>query len=216
MKEKGIIMSGDHPAKVLDETKTMTRRTWGLSLVNDPPQSMANWQKIAVFQDGSVRFATPDGNGDVTLVCPYGGVGDRLWVREGYCIGNNKRGEYANIIYKSACEPFYLRVDWNEWLEKEVNKGGYISKWRPSIHMPRWASRINLEITEVRVERVQEITEEDCIVEGCPHALMMLPTVPMQKWYEHLWDSLNAKRGYGWSANPWVWVVSFRRIDGNH
>jgi len=67
MKEKPIIMSGNHPKLILDGIKTQTRRTYGLSLVNDPPQSMADWQKVAVFQDGLVRFVTPDGNGGLNV-----------------------------------------------------------------------------------------------------------------------------------------------------
>ena len=95
-------------------------------------------------------------------------------------------------------------------------------KWKPSIFMPRWASRITLEIEDVRVERLQEITEEDAKAEGifaygyeaglCGEgSIIELPTY-IEPFME-LWDSLNAKRGYGWAENPWVWVISFRRIE---
>ncbi|KKK61125.1 hypothetical protein LCGC14_3017480 [marine sediment metagenome] len=81
--------------------------------------------------------------------------------------------------------------------------------------MPRWASRINLEITGVRVERLQEITWQDCKAEGITLETDLFPTVnPESKYldrFKRLWDFLNAKRGYGWSANPWVWVIEFKR-----
>ena len=156
MKETGIIMSGDHPTKILDGTKTMTRRARGLSLVNDPPQSMANWQKVSVFQDGSVRFATPDGNGDVTLVCPYGGVGDRLWVRESIEIDG-----YLDLYYKADNSPV-LNDQPSDWSYRDPEWKGTI----PSIHMSRWASRIERIITLLRVERLRDITEADAKAEG--------------------------------------------------
>jgi hypothetical protein len=91
-------------------------------------------------------------------------------------------------------------------------------KWRPSIFMPRWASRITLEIVSVKVERVQEISKEDAIAEGV-EAVMVdghkygLQTGNDYKWaFNQLWDSINAKRGYGWDVNPWVWAVTFKRV----
>jgi len=95
--------------------------------------------------------------------------------------------------------------------------------WHPSIHMPRWASRLTLEVTGVRAERVQEISYDDARAEGinggcgscgrpepcgCPYPLPDPPRV-----FRGLWNSINAARGYGWDVNPWVWCVSFRRVD---
>ena len=83
--------------------------------------------------------------------------------------------------------------------------------WRPSIHMPRWASRILLEVTEVRVERVQDISEEDARVEGADCVALRCENVPTYRaGFSALWDSINAKRGLGWDANPWVWAVGLR------
>jgi hypothetical protein len=84
------------------------------------------------------------------------------------------------------------------------------TKWRPSIHMPRWASRITLEVTGVRVERVQEITALDIEREGAiTQATEINDVLPI--WVK-LWDSINAKRGFGWAVNPFVWVVEFKRV----
>lgn len=121
--------------------------------------------------------------GMYSFPCPYGAPGDRLWVRE----------TFNHCAYK----PFYradgpMHEDW---------------KWKPSIHMPRWASRITLEITAIRVEQLQDITEEDAKAEGCIGALGAGCTGA----YRDLWDSINAKK-YPWSSNPWVWVIEFRRI----
>jgi hypothetical protein len=86
-------------------------------------------------------------------------------------------------------------------------------RWRPNIHIPRWASRLTLENTEVRVERVQDITLDDMLAEG----IAALPEwegnqVSTESCWRSLWDSINGPRGYGWDANPWVWVVSFRVV----
>jgi hypothetical protein len=104
-----------------------------------------------------------------------------------------------------------------------------VQRWRPSIHMPRWASRITLEVTGVRVERLKEITEADAIAEGIAlqpcsaghHARYGLWTGKKHACndsakvvYMDLWEAINAERGFGWDVNPWVWVVEFKRIGG--
>lgn len=128
--------------------------------------------------------------------------GDRLWGRETHC-------------FESDGTPFY-RAD-GELLPNWTERGW---RWRPSIHMPRWASRILLEVTAVRVERVQDITQGDMAQEGWPKATKVErcgdwgPEAYRERaaWFRTLWDSINAKRGCGWDANPWVWVVEFRRL----
>lgn len=129
---------------------------------------------------------------DLNLLCPHGAKGDRLWVKE-------------TFAYHLCCgrdtESVHYRADG----ESCPNDGETIrcsSRWRPSIFMPRSLSRITLEVAAVRVERLREITEADAIAEGANSA----------KLFRHLWDSLNAKRGFGWDKNPWVWVLTFKRV----
>ena len=85
-------------------------------------------------------------------------------------------------------------------------------RWRPSIHMPRWASRITLNATSVRVERVQDISNLGAFAEGTPDLRTHDNDWDLRDCYSHLWDSINAKRGFGWDSNPWVWVVGFERV----
>lgn len=146
--------------------------------------------------------------------CPYGEPGDRLWVRESHKFENDK-GDC--IFYKADGARHYVQ-DNGEWLRPED-----MWKWRPSIHMPRWASRITLEVESVRVERLQAISEEDAKAEGADPVVLLpdddtglLTTVMHDTKGDHrdgfaaLWSSIN---GLGsWQANPWVWVVGFKVI----
>ncbi len=125
--------------------------------------------------------------------CPYGQPGGRLWVRETFYPERSHRG------------PVSYRATWPR--DDDPPDGG----WKPSIFMPRWASRITLEIVSVRVEQVQDISEDDARAEGVDDGTGQ--TRPLHPyWFRALWDSINSKRGYGWEKNPWVWVVAFRRV----
>lgn len=155
-----------------------------------------------------------DRSGD-GIKCPYGVTGDHLWVRETWAKDPDAHPEEAGALYR-ATDP-----DWDE------NDSGL--RWKPSIFMPRWASRITLEITNIRVERVQDISEEVAIAEGsylgkCSCQVMQqrscTPVEAMfrQTWchvhgdeFKHLWQSINGKRA-PWDSNPFVWVVAFRRV----
>jgi len=131
--------------------------------------------------------------------CPYGRPGDRLWVRETWTNEN--------------CEEPIYRADGHkiDWSGKKI-------KWKPSRFMPRWASRITLEILNLGVERLQEITEEDARAEGIiwtqietsPGSGIFKPYAIEE--FKHLWNSIYSKKGMGWEGNPWVWCISFRRI----
>jgi hypothetical protein len=92
------------------------------------------------------------------------------------------------------------------------NKDGTLkSPWKSPMFMPRRASRITLEITDIRVERVQEINRGDAMAEGCPFQNMTIGDDP-RRWYRDLWDFINAGRGFGWKENPWVWVIEFKKL----
>lgn len=125
---------------------------------------------------------------------PYGQTGDRLWVRETWANINRKRVK-PEIIYRAGDDPSDPSNDAPREFE---NDGG---KWRPSIFMPRWASRILLGVVYVKVERLQDITEAGAEEEG----------VDGRKEFAALWDKINGKRG-PWRSNPLVWVITFRRI----
>jgi len=200
VKETSILMSGDHPSKCLDGTKTMTRRTWGLKEINKDPDK---WVKATQVSFTNLwRFE--DRNGDLLIVkCPYGGVGDRLWVRETFAV--NFKGQVLTRADKDK-------------LTEMLDLPDIPIKWKPSIHMPRWASRITLEITEIRVERVQEITEEDAEAEGVSWSSTgpwdNPETISAVENFAWLWDSLNAKRGYPWDGNWWVWRMPYKKLEG--
>lgn len=131
--------------------------------------------------------------------CSFGQPGDRLWVRETWADYTHNIVSNNGVGIASTTRPIYRADD---------DSSLYDVRWKPSIHMPRWASRITLEVTEVRVERVQEITEDDVLAEGITHEFYMTEAARIGE-YRDLWNHLNAKRGYGWDANPWVWVIRF-------
>lgn len=185
MKERPIIFSTEMVRAILDGRKTQTRR-----VIKSQPNSNDYWQRAKGHLVPIEKVAR---------YCPYGQPSDRLWVREsfGFLIG-------GTISYRANCDSWHL-------------KHGYTIKWKPSIHMPRWASRIYLEITEVRVERLKAITVIDLVDEGIEPQYEFDTNAynepPMFKAFIALWDSLNAKRGYSFETNPWVWVISFKRIE---
>jgi len=126
-------------------------------------------------------------------LCPYGKAGDRLWVRECFAV------EGSNIWYRADGTDHNGNVEYPDGFT-------HIPKWKPSIHMPRKYSRLTLEITKVRVERVQEITEEDALKEGISEFFKRgLATAQ----FGYLWDKMHGKK-YPWASNPWVWCVSFK------
>lgn len=219
MKQTGIIMSGNHPKLILDGLKTMTRRTWGLEFINKTPDTWRYvWNSLSQqheFYDAYYTDAPP-----VIVKCPYGQVGDLLRVKETFMFnkGADVRESWVGTEYEAVLgePPHYLyRADDTD----EVHRQERWFKWRPSLFMPRKASRILLEITEVRAERLQAITEEDAKAEGI--IWVTIETAPQSGIYRpcavenfsRLWDPLNAKRGYGWDKNKWVWPISFKRLE---
>lgn len=140
--------------------------------------------------------------GQTPIKCPYGKPGDLLWVRETF-----KEFDDGDMYYKADYNYTPIHADDEEPI-----------KWTPSIYMPRSASRITLRVKDVRVERVQEITGRDACKEGIQfRGINSGPPIKGNLYKENiqhfraLWDSINAKRGYGWDKKPWVWVVEFER-----
>ena len=205
MKERPILFNVEMVRALLDGRKTMTRRVAKLNAAGrvQLPGSPHNW-----------HCEDPD----AWLACPYGQPGDRLWVKE--------RHSFNDIMKSATPHCWLVDVEYSDGTERNIlaetkkpkltRERGEIG-WRPSIHMPRWSSRILLEITNVRVEHVQEISEEDALNEGITyHDLPNNGLDPMRArtWFRGLWETINAARGFGWDVNPWVWVVEFRIVEG--
>jgi hypothetical protein len=211
--EYPIIFSGPMIRSILENRKTQTRRV--AKLIN---QIAENHSGVRVWwKDGTVSMSreamyTPSLREPFEgIVCPYGAPGDRLWVREtwipvhhgSYEVFDRKIGfgDRPAIVYAADPGVGYHEV-WDN----------YKGKWHPSIFMPRWASRITLEITEVRVQRVQEIENKDAVAEGIMVENPDADYYGASTAFKHLWDTINAKRGYGWESNPFCWVLTFKRV----
>jgi len=207
MKERPILFSGEMVRAILDGRKTQTRRA-----IKPQPRPM--------FLGGCGWYPDGDANkkkhyasvkhfikGMPIDFCPYGQPGDRLWVREGFRLisqlGPETWDTFLHPQYKSDMKIGHICS-----IMREFYKPG----WKPSIHMPRWASRITLEITDVRVERVQDITLADIEKEGIFDKRETGNSIQQRISFSFLWDSINAKCGYSWDSNPWVWAISFKVV----
>lgn len=242
IKERPILFSGPMVRALLDGRKTQTRR-----IVKPQPEcySHDDWPSYPAFcasfnDDGSICCGVCMGpqqrltRKSVTGIRnPYGKPGDRLWVRETVAIREDvdPKEDLAKALHYIHYRANYkgdLRDEWHTY-------GG----WKPSIFMPRWASRITLEVIEVRVQRLQDISDEDCIAEGIEpnwsgdltkgwnglggegwtpecgwwHYLNSIdgePAYTPRESYQSLWESINGEGS--WAANAWVWAISFKRI----
>lgn len=169
--------------------------SWIKSMHQDGGGNWVAWSGDAPHLAEFTKRAYPTGG----FPCPYGKPGDHLWVRE----------KWFPTMYYSPCPILYAVGS------PERPPMGFA--WKSPIHMPRWASRINLEITSVRAERLQSISERDCCLElGAPVEWPGPGPEPykrdMRGLFASAWDSINAKRGYGWNENPWVWVIEFKKL----
>ena len=208
IKERPIIFSGDMVRAILDGRKTQTRRV--VKAARDRNGSGCELAPCEIA--GEVNGADPDYS-----FCPYGQPGDRLWVRESFCeaLSNYEEEREQTTVYYRADGQEVVVDDGDGYAE--TNKDGTLkSPWKPSIHMPRWASRITLEITDIRVERLQDISEEDAQAEGAPLELGVLERTILgakaryRSGFVRLWESINGPGS--WDANPWVWCISFKRV----
>jgi len=215
MREHPIIFNADMVRAVLDGRKTQTRR-----IMREQPEVIPKEDEF-----GKPGFWVPFNTGktmvrneDMYIACPFGLKGDRLWVRETFRV-HSRATDLATLVYKASEQQSWTQQTHRVPIEK-CNKPAVVDKWTPSIHMPRWASRITLEITGVRVERLQAISEQDAAAEGCTfEALRFKPGTREVEEMGHtavyqfggLWQSI-----YGadsWQANPWVWVIEFKRVE---
>lgn len=213
MKERPILFSAPMVRAILEGRKTQTRRV----VKPGPPDGLGMYACL-----GAWRYEGVDYRANEVETCPYGVPGDRLWVRETWQmvdpleVPENRRGSRAPFTGCQGARIIPWVATYRADGELAHERYGDIV-WKPSIHMPRWASRITLEITGVRVERLQDISEEDALAEGvhrfdwqddngeCP--------ATTREAFARLWASINGPDS--WTANPWVWVVEFRRIgDG--
>ncbi|HBQ4919228.1 TPA: hypothetical protein ACXAMQ_001376 [Klebsiella pneumoniae] len=201
MKERGMIFNSEMVRAILDGRKTQTRRPikW----------KQTRFTEIGEREDGSKWPWSEDAEHacDFWHPCPFGAVGDRIWVRETW-------NKYGGLLT--------YRAD-HDWIDDMRKETVCTAKWVPSIHMPRWASRILLEITDVRVERLNAISEEDARAEGIIDGGCLNcgepepcgcanPEPDATDAFAYLWQSIYGQDN--WNANPWVWVIEFKRVEG--
>lgn len=208
IREKGLIFNSEMVRAILDGRKTITRRIVKLS-----------------HERGMVNPVVRGRNGEISsitcrlapMLCPFGQPGDRIWVRETWAEAG-----------ASAPELKLYRANYPEHVPSHYENVPPVDeiRWTPSIHMPRWASRITLEITGVRVERLNDISETDAEAEGidmealfdaqdcydciADHNMTGRPTVTGK--FKYLWESIYGEES--WQANPWVWVITFQCVEG--
>lgn len=225
VKEKPFPFTTDMVIATLEGIKTNSRRVAKLNYAGRVQLNGKQW-----------HVDDPD----AVLACPYGQPGDRLWVRETWRIesftgdepilfgyragGQAEENEFSDCLqyedwaYRMAmqceedCEKAGLKPEDDGYYRWDNGKSP--CRWRPPRYMPRWASRISLQIINVRLEKLQHITEKDAMAEGVTPNYDIMPGagLPHIVGFSYLWDSINEKRGYGWLVNPWVWVIEFKLL----
>ena len=227
MKERPILFSGAMVRALLDGSKTQTRRAVKLQVQHDDSW-VGGWKIVHKrVTQALLTFNQLGGKplGSDAAICPYGQPGDRLWVRETWVCDDYRLQQGPYVEVPGAREALFYRADNEQPFEAPEGKF-----WKPSIHMPRWASRILLEIVSVRVEQLNDCSRKDAIAEGihryehiwrdCEYPLGNVAYEPVEGWptryscpvqaYQALWESINGAGS--WDDNPWVWVVEFKRV----
>ncbi|EIV6180494.1 hypothetical protein ACU6ZN_18665 [Klebsiella aerogenes] len=223
MTERGMIFNGEMVRAILDGRKTQTRRIMKIQ----PEHSGLGLHRVIDSKngsdDGKYFWSLSDACGlkirSKSFTCPFGSVGDRIWVREAFRV-HSRATDVATLVYKAS-----ERNSWTEQTHRVpvsvCNKPTTPEKWTPSLHMPRWASRLLLEITDVRVERLREISQADAEAEGVGKLKKGFWKNYQPGWTEFqltargsfatLWKSIYGDES--WYADPWVWVIEFKRIE---
>lgn len=231
-KEHPILFSDEMVRAILDGRKTQTRRPVKVAMPESFQPSL-DWLYPMEPTRQSFGFWLTD---TAAAVSPFGGPGDHLWVRECWAPYDTDKLEAVRVAYRASYDPTRVGSAQSQGATQQFTVPHHIAmeashaiglfeaygeKWRPNIHMPRWACRLTPEVTDVRVERVQDITEEDAAAEGVrwgtyePHECR----VCARGAFMDLWNAIYAKKGFGWDDNPRVWVCDFRQredSDGNH
>nr|ELR5041429.1 hypothetical protein [Providencia stuartii]ELR5082485.1 hypothetical protein [Providencia stuartii] len=209
MKERGIMFNAEMVRAILDGRKTQTRR-----IIKSVPatHSFHGWvmSSTCAKDEGKACWAIGDSpllKNPVRLNCPLGKIGDRLWVREtfGKRVVRDAAGGTGEFFTYRASKPDAVYCTCASGTDIPI-------KWKPAIHMPRHASRITLEITDVRVERLQEASDNDFKAEGYPFERELTGgSTDAFCWFRNLWDSIS-KPECNFESNPWVWVIEFKRV----
>ncbi|WP_339520574.1 hypothetical protein [Pseudomonas proteolytica] len=210
IKERHILFSAPMVRAILEGRKTVTRRAVRVGFNPEDLEGSLSASECRKLCRELPQYFGP------SYFCPYGQPGDRLWVRETWYCDHFEvmRGSYLkpdDLDFGEAIEDgtlVYVADGLTPYEQEQPT-------WKPSIHMPRWASRILLEVTEVRVERLQDISRADIRAEGlqCPPELANDDVSPNYRdWYPAAWRELWDSTGGNWDSNPWVWVVEFKRV----
>lgn len=231
MAERPILFSGPMVRAILEGRKTQTRRV----VRGDAGENAEVWAAPRTIDEpwewGLLADHGRAGHGGYTR-CPYGAPGDTLWVRETWCHARDPITSKPNGLFHYKADGEDVFEDDGDGYAVENKDGTWKSPWRSPLYMPRWASRLTLRVTDVRVHRLHEVTEEDALAEGveaprCPNCgytrvdcgvhldhHLCGPTEPPSATFEfeYLWESINGKRA-PWSSNPWVWAVTFEREE---
>ncbi|EPV8641717.1 TPA: hypothetical protein MI840_09930 [Klebsiella pneumoniae] len=209
MKERGMIFNGEMVRAILDGRKTQTRRI--MKPQPEPCPRGGHWWPSNVFKtmlhvEDEMQNGKGGWGGLVGDACPFGDVGDRIWVRETWAEAGASAPDLK--LYRANYPEHVPSIYENVPPAEEI-------RWTPSIHMPRWASRILLEITGVRVERLNSISDADAKAEGCCYGRGGgIPdfAVNPADHFPTLWASIYGEES--WKATPWVWVIEFKRVEG--
>jgi hypothetical protein len=204
MSKKPILFCTDMVRAILGDRKFKTRRLDKLQEINKRPNSFmysgentfAGTERYGhIFVDIDGVQTGHDIQESTLLIKPQYQVGDKLWVRETFRPYSCGYDSKIKVPVEYKADRLHSQSD---------------IRWYPNIHMPKWASRLWLEVTDVKVERLQEITKKDAKAEG-----VIIRNIGETYWraFRKIWDSLNAKRGFGWDTNPYVWVYTFKKIE---